>query len=495
MPVQRITSLLFRLLTTNSEIKQYGKGIFVDEVADLEELLQPLAAARRALEQRAARLNDKRHDKTGKKVDEISRETMIIRQNQHQHQHQLTTSLGSLDHNTERIYHQTGHIESQVETVLYTQRAFVNVVSEQNAHVNRIHEENTLLKQRVMQLEMLNSFHMLAEEKRRNQRFYEEGELETPLTNQDSQLTPFEAPGHNLQYLEGPDPQASSPALIFNLDQLLTVLCNDVETRSHAKNLYSVLEQYHIFSDKALAQAAYLSEISEFRHWLLARDSYSLLVDGHCSENMSQGTSPLSVFCATLVQSLLDIPPCLADMVLYFFCGQHIDDNGPLPGPQGLLRSLTAQIILGLESRHIIPSLNFLRDLPGLASNYRPKDIDIRTVGRVFSGLISQLPPGTTVHCIIEDISAFETALDGWAEALSTVIDCLQWRVSNTRSPVFLKPLYTSAEASTVIYGQLARNQRIDLRSGHYYGSVSTPRGLIMDLTNQLSSSMSATEE
>ncbi|KAL1854920.1 hypothetical protein Daus18300_011240 [Diaporthe australafricana] len=364
-----------------------------------------------------------------------------------------------------------------MESVLSAQTAFVNVVSEQNARVNRVHEENAALKARVMQLEMLNSLHMLAEEKRRNQRFCEG------------------APRRKIEYFQGPNAPSANNDLIYHLDQLLTVICNDVESGAHAKSLYSVLEQYYLFSDKALAQAAHLSETPDFRRWLLDKNSGSLLVDGHCGEHMSHMISPLSVFCATLVQSLLDMSLNSQDMVLYFFCGQHVYADGPLSGPQGLIRSLTAQIILGLGSRHIAPELEFLRELPGLASSSHPEDIDIRTVGRIFSGLLSQLPPGTSVHCVVDDISQFETALYGWAEDLGIVVDCLQWCVFNTDASVFLKPLYTSANASTVVRRQIPLDQQLDLRSGEYYGSVSSPRALMMDLSNQLSFSESEDEQ
>lgn len=145
--------------------------------------------------------------------------------------------------------------------------------------------------------------------------------------------------------------------------------------------------------------------------------------------------------------------------------------------------------------RTIVPNLEFLRELPGLGSSFRLEDIDIRTVGRIFSGLLSQLPLGTTVHCIVEDISQFETALYGWVEDLSIVVNCLQWCVVNTNAPVFLKPLYTSANASTFVRRQVPLDQQVDLRSSEYYGSVTSPRALMMDLSNQLYFSKPETDE
>lgn len=274
------------------------------------------------------------------------------------------------------------------------------------------------------------------------------------------------------------------------MDQLLQIICNQVESTIHVTELYSTLQQYLSFSEKALAQSAFLSEKPKFRRWLLERGSSSLLVDGHCSENISQRMSPLSVFCAILTQSLLDVSHTSQEIVIYFFCGEHMDSNGLLPGPQGLIRSLTAQLIHELGARHLQPDLQFLMESPHLARYAHPQDIDTRTMCRIFTGLLGQLPPGTTVHCVIDGVSQFETVLFGMAEEMRIVVDCLQWCVSSTNTPVFIKVLLASADASTVVRHLIPYHQQVDLRSGDFYGSGESSRALMMDLSSQLSFSV-----
>lgn len=143
------------------------KSVVVDEVAIVEKLLEPISAARMALEQCASRLTEKRHDKMAIQVSELRSATSMIRQSQHQHHHETATGLATIDYTTGRIYHQNSRIETKVDDV-------VGVISGQIAHVNRIYEENAALREKIAKLEILNSFHMLTEERRRNQTFHNE---------------------------------------------------------------------------------------------------------------------------------------------------------------------------------------------------------------------------------------------------------------------------------------------------------------------------------
>lgn len=143
-----------------------AKSMVVDEVATVGHLLEPLTAARIALEQRASRLTEKRHDKVATQVNELRSESSVIRQTQHQHQYETTKTLATIDYTTGRINQQTNRIESKMDTF----------VSDGVAYVDQIHKKNVALEVEVAQLKMLNAFHMLAEEKRRNRRFYNEGE-------------------------------------------------------------------------------------------------------------------------------------------------------------------------------------------------------------------------------------------------------------------------------------------------------------------------------
>lgn len=152
-------------------------------------------------------------------------------------------------------------------------------------------------------------------------------------------------------------------------------------------------------------------------------------------------------------------------------------------------------MILELGARQFRPDLHFLAEFPDLVRHSHPEEIDVQTMCRIFIGLLNQLPPGSTVHCIVDGVSQFETVLFGMAPNMWTIVDCLQWCVSNTNASVFMKLLLSSADASTVVHDLIPYNQQVDLRSGHMYGSVALPRALIMDLSSQLSSSVLRRDE
>lgn len=128
---------------------------------------------------------------------------------------------------------------------------------------------------------------------------------------------------------------------------------------------------------------------------------------------------------------------------------------------------------------------------PGLSVENYLEDLDVWTVCRVFIDLVCQLPLGTTIHCILDSISQFETVIGNWVEDLRIVIDCLQWCVANleTSAGLCMKSLFSSADASTRVRDLVPSEQQVDLSSGVYYGFVPTLGALITELSTQLSTS------
>lgn len=163
--------------------------------------------------------------------------------------------------------------------------------------------------------------------------------------------------------------------VIQDLNELLLILCDDTEGSCHVDDLYASLRKYDTFSDKDLAESAYLAETHSFRQWLQGVSAEPLLVDGHCGSHTTRRTSPMSVFCASLIQSLQNnsaqkqeqergqLIHGSTELVLYFFCGQHMYEEGPLAGPQGLIRSLTTQLILSWPQLSPPPDLQFVSSL------------------------------------------------------------------------------------------------------------------------------------
>lgn len=252
-----------------------------------------------------------------------------------------------------------------------------------------------------------------------------------------------------------------------------------------------------------MAQAAYLSETRQFREWLQGSGPPHLLVDGHCENHTTRRTSPLSVFLACLIQSLLDrLPPWPSsqdspEIVLYFFCGQHVEDDGPLAGPQGLIRSLTMQLIFSWPQQSPLPDVGFLSSLlPGAVSGAE-EDLEVETACHIFRAVLRQLTPSSTVYCIVDGISYFETSIGGRSEDLCTVVNCLQGcsslNTTNGAGPMF-KILLASADRSIEVRNFFSADSRVELRAGNFYNSVVSTRALISDLRSQAPSADTVAE-
>ncbi|KAI7774986.1 hypothetical protein LA080_007498 [Diaporthe eres] len=444
-------------------VKKFAKTLFGDQVADVDRMLQSVTEAQHALNSQIGRLQERRDDLMASKVDRIEIGTNVIRKNQHEHQHQLITHVRQLDE---------------------TSKTYASFIKDQNAIIERLHAENLALKLKASrEHETLNLAHQIFDELLRNRDF------NLMVMQQQTE-----------RYL----PEAPTQAVVVqNLDELAMILCFEPEARSHVDDLYSTLRQYDSFSEKGLAQAAYLSETKPFRQWLQDLQSDHLLVDGHCENHSIGTTSPMSVFCASLIQSLLDRAEQhknaqSPNIVLYFFCGQHRYDEGPLAGPQGLIRSLTTQLILAWPSQFPDPDLRFLSSLLHGRAYGVEEDLEVGVVCRIFHALSRQLPPSSTVHCIIDGIPYFETSIGGWTEDICEVVDCLRrccsYNIHNAPRAT-VKVLLASAGRSTQVREICAPNRIVELRAGSLYSSVVSPRALISNLQSQASFSDLLTED
>ncbi|KAG8161663.1 hypothetical protein KVR01_008650 [Diaporthe batatas] len=446
---------LIAILLHNSDqprVQRFAKQLFGDVSADVDEILRPLTAAQDSLRVHIRRLEERRGDHMAKRIDQIYAETGWMRMQQHEGQYRILAQVAQMNE-----AHKT------IEAI--------------NAENKSLHAENFALKLAASKTYTLNMVHQIVDEVLRNRSF---NAIE--MQHQEARMLP-EAPPKN-------------ESVEYNLDELVVILCHESETSCHVVDLYDALGQYNAFSDKAIAQAAYLSDTSRFRHWLQGSGPHHLLVDGHCENHTTRRTSPLSVFLASLVQGLLDQPPRPAgspsgpDVVLYFFCGRHVDDEGCLAGPQGLIRSLTTQLILSWPQESPPPDVGFLSSLlPGTVS-VAEEDLEVETVCHIFLALLRQLPRRSTVYCIIDGISYFETSIGGWSEDICFIVDCLQScslpDTSRSDQPV-VKTLLGSANRSIEVRELYSTNCIVQLRSGGLYSSVVSRGALISDLRSRAS--------
>jgi hypothetical protein len=240
------------------------------------------------------------------------------------------------------------------------------------------------------------------------------------------------------------------------------------------QDLDHVLKQGNSFEIQALGQGRWLMATESFKNWLAGRQSDLLLVDGHCDQAKTGKTSPMSVFCASLVASLVTLR---SGLLLHFFCGQHVAPHDPLKGPHGLMRSLITQLLLYPETRE--PNLDFIdsqRIYDDLVQHR------LSALCYVFQQLVRQFPEGTIVYCIIDGISEYERRLEGSKDNLCFVVEELQRIVFNQSLGQTFKLLMTSANKSTEVIHQVAGEQHVSLRAGNVHGRPMTEQSFLTDV-------------
>lgn len=283
----------------------------------------------------------------------------------------------------------------------------------------------------------------------------------------------------------------------FDIDRALASLYDGQEATVHHDDLCATLKKHHDFSDKALSQSANLASTQRFRQWLIHPHSDILLVDAHVGSETNGRTSSISVFCAALVQSLLEhskvsARPGYSEVVLYHFCGLHHHKRGYLEGPLGLIRSLLGQLLQALPQQNPADT-QFETSLRDLGSE--DTESDVRAACQMLQSLVSGLPPGTTIRCIIDGISEFDTVLWERSRYLKMVLNCLRASVMSSgtsdRQMACLKVLMTCAHSSSkAMRDILTEDHQISLEAGDFLSQPLSPMSPAL-LTDELHRSRS----
>lgn len=216
-------------------------------------------------------------------------------------------------------------------------------------------------------------------------------------------------------------------------------------------DLDTALRQANSFDTTSQGQAKWLLKTPEFQQWLSSRDTKVLLANGSMNEHLAL-VSPMSSFCATLILSLQENGHAV---VLSYFAGLHCSTEGRgVSGPNGLVRSLCAQLLL---SRALVePELDFLTTtrLEQLSHH------DIRALCPLFEELVLQIHPSIPVYCIIDGIWLYEQ--QPWLQDLkylAMMFDSLAKRQSAQSSR--LKVLMTSPGTSTELIKNAQKRSRV----------------------------------
>ncbi|OCK81050.1 hypothetical protein K432DRAFT_327052 [Lepidopterella palustris CBS 459.81] len=262
--------------------------------------------------------------------------------------------------------------------------------------------------------------------------------------------------------LKGERGQAMSSASFITVDHLLEVLDEThmgvLPHMKAIKDLDHMLRQGQNFDNASQSQAGSLLHTYQFTDWFSSEYSEILLVDGNTNSIGTGRTSPMSFLCATLVMSLVKKPSAIS---LHFFCGQHMASNDPLLGPNGLVRSLIMQLIM--SGKPLL--LNFVNSTEYY---HALKNQDLDALCHTFQQLVKQVPPETTVYCIVDGISLYER--EDMRKDLWFLVEKLKQIIQDDRLQFSFKLLMTNPQASRYTTNQVDPHQYphqyVSLRSG-----------------------------
>ncbi|ROW03063.1 hypothetical protein VMCG_05722 [Cytospora schulzeri] len=238
----------------------------------------------------------------------------------------------------------------------------------------------------------------------------------------------------------------------------------------------TVLRKSHTISPQHLGRGRFLVIDPQFQHLLRSPSSTVLLVDGHCKEDCVGKVSPISVFCTSLAAIMAQHP---AYMILTFFTSQHSlydDAYDQARGPWGLVRSLICQILLYPNQPQWC--MDWLED--GLLGAVAQDDIE--ALCYLFMGLVQRIVGVSTIFCIVDNISEFETREEGWADDLEIVFGTL-YSVARKLGPgVSFKLLMTSAGKSTQLVSLTKPSEQSSLRAGNVLNAEKSGSAIAADI-------------
>lgn len=247
--------------------------------------------------------------------------------------------------------------------------------------------------------------------------------------------------------------QTRKPAAVVSPERLLTILAGSrssptdmgpMETiiRHPADDLERALFQRNRFKQSTQAQAQSLLRHSRFVKWLSESHPDMIFVEGNIASAALDKLSVVSVFCATLVASMIKVKP--HEVIVHFFCGLHTTSNDIWHGPNGLIRSIIVQLLVKLASLDIL-SLDFINDREYL------RDLeahDLPSLCETLHELIYQFPPDMTVYCVVDGISSFDK--NKMFDNLATVISTLKGIVRDRYLPAIFKVLITTPKSCSM---------------------------------------------
>lgn len=203
-----------------------------------------------------------------------------------------------------------------------------------------------------------------------------------------------------------------------------------------------------------------IAQDPQFGAWLSSPNSDVLFINGN--HGASEHQPPTSFVSAKLVITIQNAEqeqqaksgrsyrPRI--LTLSHFCAQHKHPKDADAGPDGMLRSLLAQLLTSWPEFDLT-AMERLRDI-----NY--DDVDDLTY--IFEFLVAQIPPGVVVFCVIDAVTVLEDRKawrEGAARALEALVQLADMHEVETRC--VLKLLMTSPTNSRELHRQVPKQKVI----------------------------------
>jgi hypothetical protein len=216
---------------------------------------------------------------------------------------------------------------------------------------------------------------------------------------------------------------------------------------------------------EAISHAASMFQTTQVRQLLHSLESGVVLVNGCSDRSQNTKISPITHVCATLTDALRRSDS--TSVVLAFFCGQHSTSKDDLMGPQGLMRSLVAHLLLSLVQNECISE-----SAPIWVSAFQGdfEELSFKDICQLFYHLVELVPKQIMVYCVVDGISYYER--DVWKGDYDLMMECFGSIIANKAIAAVFKLLLTSPTVSRWLT-DLTPHQRVSLRNMRARGAAS----------------------
>jgi hypothetical protein len=229
-------------------------------------------------------------------------------------------------------------------------------------------------------------------------------------------------------------------------ETLANLLAADEEATQ--RNVTFIQRQAQSIEEREQRQALWLFQSPRFESWLCANRSDVILVDGNSERHGMARYSAMSLVSSALVQELNGNHFA---RTISFFCGLHNLPNDDMAGPQGLMRSLVAQLL----------SMSDMGCDVHLASSHLDavSRHDVGALCDLLHQLLTRNRLGTILFCIVDGISLFE--VDGWRDDVQLVAWRLVGLAADPRLGATFKLIMTSPGATRHVKNCIDASNRI----------------------------------